>query len=55
LGPDARDCKQKLFDAGAANSGTYDLGQYVFPRDCALEAMRAQGRFSFFVNRACGK
>src|SRR5262249_10574176 len=37
------------FDASAATSGKYDSDQNVFPRDCALEAMRNQGRFSFFV------
>jgi len=55
LGPDAHDCKQSLLDASAATSGTYDPDQYVVPRDCSLEATRTQGRFSFFVNRACGK
>jgi hypothetical protein len=27
----------------------YDSGQYVFTDDCALEAARTQGRFSFFI------
>jgi hypothetical protein len=28
--------------------GGTGFDQHVFPQDCALEAMRTQGRFSFF-------
>jgi hypothetical protein len=34
-----------------ATPGASASDQYVFRRDCTLEAMRTRGRFSYFVRR----
>jgi hypothetical protein len=46
LGQDARERKERSSNTSEATSGAYDPDQYVFPRDCPLEAMRTQGRIS---------